>query len=165
MDHPSSAHSAVLGLKILHAGPDHIPMLTPLFDAYRMYYGEASNVKAVEEFLLARMSDLQSVVYIAVGSRDDGPEEALGFIQLYPGFSSVSLQRVWNLNDVYVTEAARCSGVAHALVDKARHHAEQTDSAGLVTSIRHHNHPASSLFRSTGFVHDDEFEYYFRPMK
>ena len=161
MDHQSDSHPAVLGLRILQAGPDQLDQLVPLFEQYRGYYGADENPDAARAFLRDRMADLQSVIYLALGSRDDGPEEALGFVQLYPGFSSVSMQRVWNLHDIFVLPDARGAGVGHALIDKAKHLAEHSDSGGLTTSFRHHNASAQSLFKSAGFQHDDEFEYYF----
>ena len=74
------------------------------------------------------------------------------------------MERVWNLHDVYVADSARNEGVGRALIDRARKIAEESQAAGLITSFRHHNTSAQSLFRSAGFVHDDEFEYYFLPV-
>lgn len=165
MDHSSDHHAAVLGLRIIQACPDQLDQLVPLFEGYRKHYGAKPDPEGARAFLLDRMADLQSVVYLAIGSQDEGPEEAMGFVQLYPGYSSVSMCRVWNLHDVYVSHSARGAGVGHALIDKARHLAEHTGAAGLVTSFRHHNVGAQKLFRSTGFIHDDEFEYYFLPVE
>lgn len=67
--------------------------LVPLFDGYRQFYGRASDLSAAHEFLPARFNHGESVLFIA--HEDNTP---VGFTQLYPSFSSVSLARVFVLN-------------------------------------------------------------------
>jgi GNAT superfamily N-acetyltransferase len=43
----------------------------------------------------------------------------IGFTQLYPSFSSVSMKRIWILNDLFVAEVYRKQGVAKQLMDTA----------------------------------------------
>ena len=56
-----------------------------LFDAYRQFYGQASDGVAARTFLQARFEHGQSVVLLA-----ESQGQAVGFTQLYPSFSSVS---------------------------------------------------------------------------
>ena len=58
-----------------------------LFDAYRVFYEQASDVPAARAFIEARLRSDDSVIFLAV----DEQERALGFVQLYPSFSSISL--------------------------------------------------------------------------
>ena len=85
--------------------------LVPLFDGYRQFYGRASDPDAARKFLMARFNHHESVLFIA----HDG-DTPVGFTQLYPSFSSVSLARVFILNDLYVHEHARRKGVASKLM-------------------------------------------------
>ena len=55
--------------------------LAPLFDAYRQFYGQRSDVPAARAFLLDRFSHSESIILIALRDR-----EAVGFAQLYPSF-------------------------------------------------------------------------------
>ena len=50
----------------------------------------------------------------------------VGFAQLYPSFSSVSLRPIRILNDLFVDPDHRRSGAGRALLDAARDHARQT---------------------------------------
>lgn len=48
----------------------------------------------------------ESIVFMAF---DDN--EAIGFVHLYPSFSSVSMKQTWVLNDFYVKEYWTCMTV------------------------------------------------------
>ena len=61
-------------------------------------------------------------------------DQALGFMQLYPSFSSVSLKRLWVLNDLFVRPSVRRGGVARRLLERARAWAVETGAKGLRTS-------------------------------
>ena len=62
------------------------PDIAPLFDAYRQFYKAASNLEGSRQFILARLTNNESVVFLAMEG-----EQALGFTQLYPLFASVAL--------------------------------------------------------------------------
>jgi hypothetical protein len=81
--------------------------LAPLFDSYRQFYGRASDLSAATAFLSARFNHNESVLFIA----HEG-DKTVGFTQLYPSFSSVSMARILVLNDLFVDEHARRKGVA-----------------------------------------------------
>lgn len=55
-----------------------------LFDGYRVFYGQPSNIAAAEAFLTARLKNNESVIYLA---RDEA-NTPVGFTQLFPSFSS-----------------------------------------------------------------------------
>jgi len=153
----------VIDIRIIHGGFEHIELLAPLLDAYRQFYGQDADLEGARSFLHDRIGNLESVVYFALGARE-GREFPLGFVQLYPSFSTVSMQRVWNLNDLYVTPEFRRHGVGRALIEKARQLAVATDAKGLVLSTAHDNHESQALYHQTGFIRDDEFHHYFLPV-
>jgi hypothetical protein len=62
--------------------------LAALFDQYRQFQGQASDVAAACSFLRERFDHGESVLFIC----HEGAT-AVGFAQLYPSFSSVSLSR------------------------------------------------------------------------
>ena len=103
-------------IRIRRADAGDSERLAPLFDAYRQFYGLARYLKLANVFLLNRLARDESVVFFA---REGGSEAVVGFVQLYPSFSSASAQRIWILNDLYVTETARRRGVATALLQRA----------------------------------------------
>ena len=130
----------------------------PLFDAYRQFYGQRSDVAAARAFLDERLRREESVIFIAVADEDGG--DALGFTQLYPSFSSVSLKRLWVLNDLFVGPNVRRGGVGRRLLDRAREWAIETGAKGLVLATAVDNGRARALYESCGWQRDDEFQHY-----
>ena len=130
----------------------------PLFDAYRQFYGQRSDVAAARAFLNERLRRDESVIFLAVADEDGG--EALGFTQLYPSFSSVSLKRLWVLNDLFVGPSVRRGGVGRRLLDRAREWAIETGAKGLVLATAVDNSKAQALYESCGWQRDDEFQHY-----
>src|SRR5664279_6659009 len=104
-------YSATFEIEVLQATPADVGVIAPLFDAYRQFYKKASNEEAARRFLFARLSKGESVLFYALRERD-----AIGFVHLYPVFSSTNLSRQWILNDLYVTPDAREHGVALSLI-------------------------------------------------
>ena len=130
----------------------------PLFDAYRQFYGQRSDVAAARAFLDERLRREESVIFIAVADDDGGG--ALGFTQLYPSFSSVSLRRLWVLNDLFVGPSVRRGGVGRRLLERAREWAIETGAKGLVLATAVDNSKARALYESCGWQQDDDFQNY-----
>jgi GNAT superfamily N-acetyltransferase len=141
---------------IKRAGAEDLHIAAPLFDAYREFYGQRSDVAAAHAFLAERLRRDESVVFLAV----EPGGQALGFMQLYPSFSSVSLRRLWILNDLFVHPDGRRGGVGRRLLERAREWAVETDAKGLILSTAVGNRAAQSLYESCGWKRDDEFRHY-----
>ena len=134
--------------------------VTLLFDAYRQFYGQASDEAAAKIFLQARFEHGQSVVLLA-----ESQGQAVGFTQLYPSFSSVSMARVFVLNDLFVAPTARRLGVGEALLTAAADHARQLDAVRLSLTTNVENLPAQSLYASIGWERDQKFYAYHLALK
>lgn len=139
--------SEASGLQIEIATEADLDALAPLFDAYRRFYSQAGDVNAARAFLRARMVLGQSAVYLV---RLDGAPA--GFAQLYPTFSSVAMQPVVVLNDLFVAETARGRGVGRALTLRAIDHAREAGAVRLDLMTEVTNAPAQGLYESLGFV-------------
>lgn len=139
-------------MDILEASPAHLDVLVPLFDSYRVFYRRPSDPASARRFLADRIARRESVIYLAVVDT-----AAAGFVQLYPSFSSASMQRLWILNDLYVASNARRHGVAQALLARARRLAEETGAKGLTLSTAVDNTPAQRLYESQGWKRDRDF--------
>jgi ribosomal protein S18 acetylase RimI-like enzyme len=129
--------------------------LAPLFDAYRIFYKQASACDGARAYLAERIRLSESVILLAWRA-----EQCVGFVQLYPGFSSIDMRRQLTLEDLFVVEKARRSGVARALMNAARSHAEQTGVVRLVLATARSNRKAQALYESLGYLRDDEFLVY-----
>lgn len=144
-------------MKIVTATLDHLELIAPMFDAYRAFYGQLSDLGAAREFLRDRFLLRESVIYIAL----DG-ETPLGFTQLYPSFSSVSLKRLWILNDLFVVPDARGKRVGEALIGAAMDLARQSGSSGVQLETAHTNLSGQKLYERLGFRREDlEYRTYF----
>ena len=140
---------------IRRAGPRDAAALAPLFDAYRKFYEQRSNLRGAKRFLSRRLVRKESVVFIA---RQGG--RALGFTQLYPTFSSVSMKRLWILNDLYVVPEVRRRGVAEALIARARRLAKDTRAEGLFLETAVTNKKARRLYEKLGWEREKAFYRY-----
>ena len=96
-------------MRIVQATPEHLDLLTPLFVKYRELYDAMPYPETSRSFLEKRLTRKESVIYLALADDED---KLMGFCQLYPSFSSLSLKRVWILNDIYVCQDARRQLVA-----------------------------------------------------
>jgi ribosomal protein S18 acetylase RimI-like enzyme len=145
------------GIRIVRAARADLEDLVPLFDAYRQFYGQRSDSAAARAFLGERLEREESVIYLAYA----GPNLPVGFVQLYPSFSSVSLKRLWILNDLFVHTDVRRGGVGRALLERAKQHAIETGAKGLILSTGVTNKPAQTLYESNGWRREDEFLQYY----
>ncbi|TWI00870.1 L-amino acid N-acyltransferase YncA [Luteimonas cucumeris] len=136
-----------------------IDAVAPLFDAYRRFYGQPSDLQRAREWLQARMQANESIVLLATGGG-----KAVGFVQLYPMFSSVGTARTWILNDLYVDARARRGGVARALLDAAADFARNDGARSIVLETTRDNAPARALYRNAGW-HEDETQWYSLALK
>jgi ribosomal protein S18 acetylase RimI-like enzyme len=148
---PSVEHA----VEIVHATPADVGEAAELFDAYRQFYQKSPDVEAARRFLFARLSKEESVLFLA---RLDG--RAVGFVHLYPLFSSVNLTRQWILNDLYVVPEVRKLGVGRALVQRAHELGEATRANCLTLETAADNIPAQRLYETLGWKRDQEFYRY-----
>lgn len=139
---------------IRRAGPGDLDALAVLFDAYRRFYGQPADLARARDWLRARMRFGESVVLVA---EFDGV--AVGFTQLYPMYSSVRTARTWILNDLFVAETARRSGVARALLVAAAQFARDDGAAGISLETTCDNAAARALYRAAGW-HEDATQWY-----
>jgi ribosomal protein S18 acetylase RimI-like enzyme len=132
-----------------------VDRVAPLFDAYRQFYGLAPDLELARWFLSERLSRGESVVLLA---EDAG--RALGFVQMYPTFSSLRAARTFVLYDLFVDPAARQHGVGRQLMIAAAAEARSRGAVTLVLSTARGNAPAQRLYESLGWVRDEEFYEY-----
>jgi len=137
------------------SGKRDIDLIAPLFDSYRQFYDEPADAELAAAFIRDRLQAKESVIFLAEES-DEGTREALGFVQLYPSFSSVAACRIWVLNDLFVAPEARGRGVGRALMGAAREHAIQTGAKRLTLETTAENRTAWSLYEDLGYVRQED---------
>jgi ribosomal protein S18 acetylase RimI-like enzyme len=141
---------------IREATLNDIEQLAILFDAYRVFYEKESDIAGAIQFLKERLSNKESVIYIAF----DRDNNFTGFVQMYPLFSSTRMKRLWLLNDLYVNAGYRSKGYGEALLEKAKEFAKNTNACGLMLETAKTNIIANNLYIKDKWVLDDEHNYY-----
>ncbi|MGN5151927.1 GNAT family N-acetyltransferase [Aeromonas enteropelogenes] len=143
-------------MEIIRAGMDDLDIISPLFNAYRIFYGQQEDMALARHFLAERLSQQESVIFFARDKQGAG----IGFTQLYPSFSSVAAKRIWVLNDLYVVAQARRLGVAKKLMDTAKEFAMATNARGLALETARDNTIAQRLYESLGYRKEDGYHYF-----
>jgi ribosomal protein S18 acetylase RimI-like enzyme len=129
-----------------------VDLVAPLFDAYRQFYGCSPDLDLARRFLRERLEAGESVVFVAMLN-----EKAVGFVQLYPTFTSIGVRRAWILNDLFVANEVRRQGVGRALMDAAKAFAEEAGAAWLELATAKDNARAQALYRSSGYKLDEGY--------
>ncbi|MCT3759933.1 GNAT family N-acetyltransferase [Elizabethkingia anophelis] len=130
--------------------------LTLIFEKYRDFYKKQGDYEGAKSFLKERISNNESVIYIAEA---DG--KTIGFTQLYPLFSSTRMKKLWLLNDLYVEEEYHQKGISIALIDKAKELCRETGACQLSLETSKTNMVGNNLYPKTGFQLDTEANFYY----
>ncbi|WP_432454906.1 MULTISPECIES: GNAT family N-acetyltransferase [unclassified Agarivorans] len=150
-----------MAVQVIMADLAQLEAVAELFDQYRVFYKQNSDLNLARDFIAERMRLQQSVIFVALSAEG----RALGFTQLYPSFSSTNAARIWILNDLFVTPAARGQGIAPQLMNAAKQHALATQAVALELATATDNHRAQALYQSLAYQVDREFIHYHLPLE
>lgn len=142
-------------MRVYQATASDVKDVSKLFDQYRMFYKQTSNIVGAEAFISERIQKNESVIFVV---EEDG--EFLGFTQLYPSFSSVSMKKLWILNDLFVTSSARKKGVAQLLLNTAKEFAIETKAKSVDLQTANDNKAAQALYEKNGYELEKTFRSY-----
>ena len=143
------------------ASSDDIDAVAPLFDAYRQFYEQAPDLPLATKFIRDRIRRNESVIILA----EDDDRQALGFCQLYPSFCSVEAVPIYVLYDLFVRPDVRKSGAGTALMLAAERHAIRNGFARMDLTTAKTNLAAQSLYQSLGWIRDEVFLTYNKPVQ
>ncbi len=135
-----------------------LPVIAPLFDAYRQFYDQPRDLALATRFIRDRIQNSESVILLAVSAEG----QTVGFCQLYPTFCSVEAKPIYSLYDLFVTPAARRSGAGKALLQAAEALAASHGKARMDLTTATTNQPAQAAYEALGWVRDDVFYAYSR---
>ncbi|MGQ0557963.1 MAG: GNAT family N-acetyltransferase [Nitrospiraceae bacterium] len=144
-----------MAYSICRAAFDDLNQLVSLFNSYRQFYGQQSDLVVARQFLNDRFISNQSVVLIA----EDRDGAAVGFVQPYPTFSSILAASMYVLSDLFVVPAARRRGVVTRLLKSAAETARITGAVRLELATAITNVSAQRLYESLGWQRDEFYQY------
>jgi GNAT superfamily N-acetyltransferase len=132
-----------------------LPDLLPLMRGYCDFYG----VDPSDDDLLAMCRALiadperEGIQLIA---RDDGGR-AIGFATIFWTWSTLSGSRIGVMNDLFVAEAARGSGIAEELIAACAERCRERGATSLEWTTALDNHRAQRLYDRVGAQRDERW--------
>lgn len=124
-----------------------------LLVAYRAFYNlEPQSVETVESFIQERLN--KNEVHILLAYIKD---KAVGIAQLYSGYSTLSLGKIWTLYDLYIDQNYRGKGIGRILLDACRDFARSDGGFRLDLKTERDNLPANVLYEKFGFSKDNVY--------
>ncbi len=142
-------------INIHNAENSDIYDLVILFDFYRVFYKQKSNLGGAKIFLEERIKNKESIIFIAYFNG-----RPAGFTQLYPSFSSVSMEKLYILNDLFVHPDYRGKSIGKALLKHAQNLAIDKKYKGLALATTKDN-SSQKLYEKMGWIKDEDFFHYF----
>jgi len=139
--------------KIISADSSHLELLVPLFDAYRVFYEQPSDLSKASDFLTARLKHHDSMIFLAT---DQSESLGYGFTQLYPSFTSVGAAKIIILNDLFVNPEHRRLNIACELMNAAKDYALKNTYLRIILQTTASNKGAQKLYESQGYKKSED---------
>lgn len=144
-------------MKIIQIQQPEVGKVVPLFDAYRQFYEQPSNIGMARRYLSERIEGKDCVLFAA---QSDG-DECFGFTLLYPTFCSVAAQKAWILYDLFVDPSQRRKGIAQKLLAAAQQFGANSGAAWLRLETAKTNVAGNRLYEKMGWQQETAFHTYF----
>lgn len=130
-----------------------LDQLTKLFDQYVVFYKSPSNHEKHHDFLKERLENNEATIFVAF--EDENPDKIIGFALNYITFSSLALNKIVILNDLFVDSSARKKGVGEKLILETVALAKEIGSHTIRLRTAKSNTAAQKLYHKMGFVRED----------
>ncbi|MET2983976.1 GNAT family N-acetyltransferase [Aureibaculum conchae] len=138
------------------ADSSDLDSLSTVFNNYRMFYQKEFDVKGALSFLAERIQKEDSEIFVALNDNN----QVVGFVQLYPLFSSTRMKKYWLLNDLYVNAEYRGKGISIQLIEMAKGLVRKTDACGMYLETGKTNVVGNNLYPKAGFKIYDSTNFY-----
>ena len=142
-------------MEIYQATMEDLEEVSNLFNLYRLFYQQTSDLEGARAYIKERLENKDSVIFVVKNK-----QEYVGFTQLYPTFSSISMKKAWILNDLYVEAEARKQGIGEMLLQKVKEYAIETGAKSICLSTAPDNYSAQRLYEKNGYIRDSQFYQY-----
>lgn len=143
-------------MKIREVENKDLEQLGELFDGYRIFYRNSSDFEACKAFLSERLKNKDSKIYVCEKDRN----QIVGFVQLYPLFSSTRMKKLWLLNDLFVDPAFRGQGISIRLIEKAKELVKKSSACAMLLETEKSNLIGNNLYPKTGFELNRDSNFY-----
>jgi ribosomal protein S18 acetylase RimI-like enzyme len=147
-----------LNIEIRKIDKDEYRLVADMFNKYRVFYKQASDLELAKEYLKERLSNNEAQVFLAY---DSIASEFLGFTLLYARFSSVSTIKNWHIGDLYVEPNQRKRGIGQKLLQTAVDFATEQKAKFVSLNTAKDNFTAQKVYEDFGFDKRDYLPEYF----
>lgn len=147
-----------MNIEIRKIDKDEYGLVADMFNKYRVFYKQASDLELAKEYLRERLSNNEAQVFLAY---DSIASEFLGFTLLYARFSSVSTIKNWHIGDLYVEPNQRKRGIGQKLLQTAVDFATEEKAKFVSLNTAKDNFTAQKVYEDFGFDKRDYLPEYF----
>jgi ribosomal protein S18 acetylase RimI-like enzyme len=130
-----------------------LDQVTNLFDQYVVFYKNPSNFEKHKAYLKERLENNEAIVFLAFD--DDNNEKAIGFALIYVTFSSLALNKIVILNDLFVDSGVRKNGIGEQLIKETIKFAKELGSNTIRLRTAKNNVVAQGLYHKMGFIREE----------
>lgn len=130
-----------------------LDQLTNLFDQYVVFYKNPSNYEKHYNYLKERLENNEARVFVA--QDEDNKDKLIGFVLIYTTFSSLALNKILILNDIFVDASARKKGIGEKLISQTIEFAKELGANDIRLRTAKNNTVAQKLYQKMGFKRED----------
>ena len=140
-------------MQVIHCTEANLETLAQLFNDYRIFYEQDSDVPASRAFIRQNLEQKRSKLFLL----PDDAGSPIGFSQLYPAICSLELKSYYYLSDLYVVPSARKNGHAKYLMNYITDHCLNEGAQRLTLDTATTNKAAQSLYESLGYEREEVY--------
>jgi len=142
-----------------------IPEVVRLYNAYRVFYGEAPDEARALIFIRDRVAlssaqpagQFSVAQYFLAWTASAAGRKAVGFMHLMPSTNTLAMRPIWFLEDLYVDPSARRQGIATSFLKHAEEFARSTGAERLTLATAHDNVAAQAVYSKLGYIREEHF--------
>jgi GNAT superfamily N-acetyltransferase len=133
--------------------------LLPLMRAYCDFYGSSPSDDALLTLSRALIADPEREGVQLIAREDDGRGRAIGFATIFWSWSTNAAARIGVMNDLFVSEAARGSGVADELIRACVERCRARGAVKLEWQTAPGNRRAQAVYERVGGKREEWIDY------
>ncbi|WP_269684176.1 GNAT family N-acetyltransferase [Flavobacterium lacustre] len=130
-----------------------LDQVTRLFDEYVVFYKNPSNYEKHKAYLKERLENNEATVFLAFD--ENNQDKAIGFALIYVTFSSLALNKIVILNDLFVDPEIRKNGTGEKLILETIAFAKELGTKTIRLRTAKNNIIAQKLYHKMGFVRNE----------
>lgn len=138
-------------------GESDLDEMLPLMRGYCDFYGVEPSDEDLLSLSRALIADPEREGLQLIARDADGA--AVGFATVYWTWQTLAASRLAVMNDLFVTEAARGTGLADRLIEACREHSEGHGATNLAWQTAKDNHRAQAVYDRVGASRSEWFDY------